>query len=100
LPICAYTLGESIDDNYFSNNDEVRFLCGDFLWWWWLLAYNFEMMDCTCWVKHARWVMRWVLFSLIDVDKWRAYVDDLFRDWICMLCYGDNVIAWDASNGG
>jgi hypothetical protein len=24
LPICTYTLGESIDDDYFNNNDEVR----------------------------------------------------------------------------
>jgi len=39
LIVCAYTLGESIDDGYFNNNDEVRFVyvyihiwCGDVLW--------------------------------------------------------------------
>ena len=29
-----------------------------------------------------------------DVDKWWAYVDDLIRDWICLLCYVSNVIAY------
>ena len=52
-----------------------------------MLAYNFEMMNCTCWVKYAKWRIRCVILSLIDVDKWWAYVDDLIRDWICLLCY-------------
>ena len=65
-----------------------------------MLAYNFEMMNCTCWVKYAKWRIRWVILSLIDVDKWWAYVDDLFRDWICLVCYVSNVIAWGVWNGG
>ena len=48
--------------------------------WIWLLAYNFDMMNCTCWVKYAKWGIRWVIISLIDVDKWWDYVDDLIRD--------------------
>jgi hypothetical protein len=58
------------------------------------------MTNCTCWDKHARWVMKWVMFSLIDVDKWWAFVDDLIRGWIYMLCYDNNVIAWNVSDGG
>jgi hypothetical protein len=30
------------------------------------------------------------MLSLIDVDKWWAFVDDLIRGWICMLCYDNN----------
>jgi len=57
-----------------------------------------EMMNCTCWVKYAKWRIRWVIFSLIDVDKWWACVDDLIRDWICLLCYVSDVIAWGVWN--
>ena len=37
---------------------------------------------------------------MIDVDKWWAYVDDLIRDLICLLCYVRIVIAWCVWNGG
>jgi len=37
---------------------------------------------------------------LIVVDKWWAYVDDLIRDWICLLYYVRIVIAWCVWNGG
>jgi len=50
-----------------------------------LLAYNFEMIICTCWDKYAKWKIRWVIISLIDVDKWWAYVDDLIE--IEYACY-------------
>jgi len=44
--------------------------------------------------------IRWVILSLIDVDKWWAYVNDLIRDLICLLCYVSIVIAWCVWNGG
>jgi len=56
-------------------------------------------MNCTCWVKYAKWIIGWVILSSIDVDKWWAYVDDLIRDWICLL-YVSNVIAWGVWNEG
>jgi len=65
-----------------------------------LLAYNFWLMNCTCWVKYAKGRIRWVILSLTNVDKWWAYVDDLFRHWIWLLCYVSNVIAWGVWNGG
>ena len=52
------------------------------------------MMNCTCWVKYAKWRIRWVILSLIDVDKWWAYVDDSIRDWMWLLCYVIDVITW------
>jgi len=33
-------------------------------------------------------------------DKWWAYVDDLIRDRICLLCYVRIVIAWCVWNEG
>jgi hypothetical protein len=65
-----------------------------------LLAYNFEMMNWTWRVKNAKWKIKWVILSLIGVEKWWAYVDDMIRDWICLICYAGNVIAWDVWNGG
>jgi len=59
-----------------------------------------EMMNCNCWVKYAKWRIRWVILSLIDVDKWWACVDNLIGDWICLLCYVSNVIAWGVWNEG
>jgi len=37
---------------------------------------------------------------MIDVVKWCAYVDDVIRDWICLLCYDRIVIVWFVWNGG
>ena len=37
---------------------------------------------------------------MIDVDKWWPCVNDLVRDWICLLCYVRTVIAWYVWNGG
>jgi len=63
LLICAYTLGESIDDNYFDNNDEVRFVyththiyiwCGDpfdnddcllITLKWWIVLVELSMLN-------------------------------------------------------
>ena len=79
------------DDNYLGNSNEVRII---YIYIWFgdsfdnddCFAYTFEMMNCTCWVKYVKRGIRWVTLSLIDVDKWWAYVDDLIRDWICLLC--------------
>ena len=34
------------------------------------LVYNFEMLNCVCWVNYAKWGIRWVILILIDVVKW------------------------------
>ena len=60
-------------------------------------------MNCTCWVKYAKWRIRWVILSLIDVDKWLAYVDDLIEiEYACyamlVLCmeWGMDMYMWYA----
>jgi len=58
------------------------------------LAYTFKMMNCICWVDYAKWGIRWIIFVLIDVVKWWAYVNDFIRDWICLLCYDRSMITW------
>jgi len=88
-------------DNYFGNSNEVRiaYVCVCvcvyiYIYDVWfplvmMVACLFlEMMNCDCWVKYAKWRKRWVIISLIDVDKWWACVDDLIRDlnMLAMLC--------------
>ena len=74
-----------IDNNYFGDSNEVRIV---YVYTYdvvislimMIVCLYFEMMNCTCCVKNAKWGIRWVILSLIDVDKWWAYVDDLIRD--------------------
>jgi len=63
LLICAYTLAESIDDSYFDNNDEVRYVyvyiyiwCGDF----------FDNDDCL--LINLKWWIVLVELSMVNEE--------------------------------
>jgi len=92
-----------INDAYFGENNEVWIICmwfNDLLSDNDFLAYTFKMMNCICWVDYAKWGIQWLIFVLVEVVKWWAYVDDLIIDWICLLCNVSSVIVWHVWNKG
>jgi len=76
-----------IDDVYLGENNE-----GWFIWMW----FDESFGDDDFLAYTLKW---WIVFveliglnennvsntSFIDVNKWWAYVNDLIRDWMCLL---------------